>query len=278
MDNPILESSETSRGHWPLAPADLSLAADEIHVWTASIDIASPGLAELESTLVEEERARAARFRFDLHRNRFIAGRGFLRTILGRYLAIAPAELEFSYGPNGKPSLSPAYVAAPLPFNLAHSEGLALLAITRLGQIGADVELVKRIDDAQELVSRFFSARENALFQKLSTDQQPQAFFNLWTRKEAWLKATGEGIGHSLNRVEVSFLPGEPARLLALPDGHAKGDRWSLISLDPGPPFVAAVATTIQDPKLKCWRWTNPVTSQACAQNGSFEPPQTFRL
>jgi 4'-phosphopantetheinyl transferase len=150
--------------------------------------------------------------------------------------------LEFCYGPQGKPALAGVWSASGWHFNLAHSLDLALLAVTRSGPVGVDVERIRPLRDVDQLVSRFFSPRESAAFQALPAEQKPDAFFRLWTRKEAWLKATGEGIAESLGRVEVSFLPGEPARLLSLPGGPAALSGWRLHDLDPGPGFIAALA------------------------------------
>jgi 4'-phosphopantetheinyl transferase len=120
------------------------------------------------------------------------------------------------------------------------------------------VERVRALDDADELVARFFSPRETAAYRELPSDQRPIAFFNLWTRKEAWLKATGEGIAHSLNQVEVSFLPGEPTRLLRLPRASDALPNWNLHDLSPAPGFAAAVANTGTHTRLNCWRWSEP--------------------
>jgi 4'-phosphopantetheinyl transferase len=227
---------------WPTPPARPVLGAPDVHVWAVDIDPSPEALPALAAILSEEERARATRFRFERHRNRFIAGRGVLRSILGAYLDCPLAQLHFEYGANGKPALSGRFAASGLFFNFAHSEDLALIAVTRLGPIGVDVEQVRPIADADKLVERFFSPRENILFRTLPDDQKNAAFFNLWTRKEAWLKATGEGIAHSLNRVEVTFLPGEPVRLLALPEGSESGARWQIRELQPARSFVGAIA------------------------------------
>jgi 4'-phosphopantetheinyl transferase len=227
---------------WPIPPAQPALAASDVHVWAAHLDIQPETLAHLASILHEEERARSARFRFERHRNRFIAARGILRSLLSTYLDCAPDALQFAYGPNGKPTLLGRFAQSSLFFNLAHSENLALIAVTRLAPVGVDVEQIRPVDDAGKLVERFFSPRENALFQQLSSDLKNIAFFNLWTRKEALLKATGEGIAHSLNRVEVTFLPGEPPQLLALPEKPGFNGDWVLRDLTPAPGFVGAVA------------------------------------
>ena len=222
------------------------LAAGEVHVWSLPLDINLSSFASVTVFLSPDERKRAERFRFDVHRNRFIVGRGLMRVILGRYCDAPPGSLRFNYGPNGKPGLTPGDEArrtgGALHFNLAHSEGLAVLAVTQTGPVGVDVEQVRRLPEYKELVSHFFSAREAAGFLRLEREQQPAAFFNLWTRKEALLKATGEGIGHSLNRVEVSFLPGEPARVLSLPNESWAGREWSLVDLAISPAYAAALA------------------------------------
>ena len=212
-------------------------------------------MKKLGATLSKPEKERAEKFRFDKHRNRFIAGRGLMRAAIGRYLQIQPDKLDFACSERGKPELSPAFAGAGLHFNLAHSEDLALLAVTRIGAVGVDVERVRRIKDADELVARFFSRRESALFRKLADAEKPAAFFNLWTRKEALLKATGEGIGASLSAVEVSFLPGEPARLLAIAGDVRSAAGWSVPELAPAKGYIGAVAIQAAGIRLPCWKW-----------------------
>jgi 4'-phosphopantetheinyl transferase len=183
--------------------------------------------------------------------------------------------LQFAYGPHGKPALAGGQPAEADPqFNLAHSENLALLAFAHTGAVGVDVEQVRPMPDADQLVARFFSPREQFAFKQLPDEQKPAAFFNLWTRKEAWLKATGDGIGHLLSQVEVSFLPGEPARLLSVPPSRPGAEpdvarsagpdpireapnwpKWSLYHLTPAPGFTAALALAQPASVVHCWRW-----------------------
>jgi 4'-phosphopantetheinyl transferase len=175
-----------------------------------------------------------------------------LRAILGKYGDVPPERLRFSYGPNGKPELIAPGEAArrtggALHFNLAHSEEVGVLAVTQTGPVGVDVEQVRRLPEFKELVGQFFSVREAAEFSRLPWEQQPTAFFNLWTRKEAMLKAMGEGIAHSLDRVEVSFLPGEPARVLSIPAGQWAGCEWSLVELAISPAYTAALALPVRN-------------------------------
>jgi 4'-phosphopantetheinyl transferase len=227
---------------WPLPPHNLSLGAVDVHVWAACLDAPVGIISRCASLLPPDEKERAARFRFDKHRNRFIVGRAILRSVLGQHLNCPPEQLRFVHGSHGKPALASELGSGGLHFNLAHSEDIALLAVSRVGPIGVDVEQVRPMTDADELVERFFSARENALFQELAENQKSTAFFNLWTRKEAWLKAIGEGIAHSLNRVEVTFLPDEPARLLALPNESGSNSDWALRELAPARGVVGAIA------------------------------------
>jgi 4'-phosphopantetheinyl transferase len=250
---------------WPAAPVELRLAVHEVHIWASSLKVSSDVLTDHTATLSPLEKERAGKFRFDLHRNRFIAGRGLLRTILGRYLQTSPSKVGFAYSPESKPALDPKFDGAGLHFNLADTEDLMLLAVTRIGPVGIDVESVQPIKEMGDLVAVFFSQRENELFQKLPPSSQPTAFFNLWTRKEALLKATGEGITRSLNLVEVSFLPDEPTRVLAISGDSEKGALWSLHALSPAPGFVGAVAIQARNTSLRCWN-SNDVCRLAIRQ------------
>ncbi len=223
----------------------------QVHVWAIPLDVPETTLRPLARLLSPDEVHRASRFRLEQHRKRFAAGRGALRRILGACLEVSAETLKFSYGPNGKPAVASPPGAGGLEFNLSHSEDLALLAVTRGPSVGVDLERVRLLPDADDLVQRFFSRREAAVFQRLPPRERPAAFFNLWTRKEAFLKATGEGIAQSLHLVEVSFLPGEPAALRHLPRNLGMTEAWSLSDLSPGPGFVAALAIHSRTPRIR---------------------------
>lgn len=240
---------------WPSSSTAPPLASGEVHVWAVSLDITSGALKILAATLSPDEKERAGKFKFEKHRNRFIAGRGVLRRILGEYVQAKSETLRFSCSANGKPALADEFASGGIHFNLAHSEDLALVAVTRIGVIGVDVECIRTIKEMDRLVVRFFSERETELFGKVRPDEKPAAFFNLWTRKEALLKATGEGITRSLSLVEVGFLPGERARVLAIAGDASKAAQWTLRELTPGPGFVGAVAVKAQDVNVQCGRW-----------------------
>lgn len=208
-----------------------------------------------KAILSPNEQERADRFRFDRHRNRFIAARAQLRQVLGAYLQTNPAALTFSAGPNDKPLLGGSFKESGLHFNLTHSEDVALVAVTRIGEVGIDVERIRPIKDVTELVARFFSIRESELFQKLPAEVKPTAFFNLWTRKEAMLKATGEGITRSLKQVEVSFLPEDSTRVLLIAGDSEKASHWTLTHLNPRPGFVGALAIQANMIRVCCQGW-----------------------
>jgi 4'-phosphopantetheinyl transferase len=256
---------------WPSRSDAPPLADNEIHVWATTLSMAAAGLELFSATLTPDEKERAKKSKFEKHRNRYIAGRGALRAILGQYLDARAADLRFDYLTNGKPAFAQDFAGAGIHFNLAHTEDLALIAVTRIGPIGVDVECVRPTKNVDELVARFFSQRENELFQKVPNDQKPVAFFNLWTPKEAMLKATGEGITRSLSLVEVSFLPGEPAKLLAISGDEAAAEEWFLRELSPANEFVGAAVVhkrtsnterrtpNIEEPliNVSSWKWTS---------------------
>lgn len=240
--------------HWSFPTQECDLEPGEVHVWAADLDVPSKDFEQFAESLSTREIERAARFHFERDRKRFVAGRGLMRTLLSRYLQIEPSGIEFRYNAQGKPSVVTAGAGDSLQFNLTHCEDLALLAVTRLAEVGVDIERVRALEDFDDLVRKFFSSRESAAFANLGVEEKPAAFFNLWTRKEAWLKATGEGIAHSLHLVEVAFLPGESARLVNLPRQLAGGTRWTLHELDPAENFTAALAINGAPESLKCWR------------------------
>ena len=145
-------------------------------------------------SLSTDERGRARRLRFERDRARFVLGRGMLRMILSRYTGVPAEELVFAYGANGKPNLSSISSGDILQFNVAHSDSLALYAVAREYEVGIDVERIHTTDDADEIAARFFSERENIWWRSLPEHRRGEAFFNLWTRKEACLKASGDGL------------------------------------------------------------------------------------
>lgn len=239
--------------NWPPSPAELHLEPTVVHVWAAPLDLTLEQIARLATVLSTDELERADKFRFPHLRSRYIAARGSLRGLLGRYLQFDPAALEFSYSSRGKPTLK-GHGTELLHFNLAHSHELALICITRAAPVGVDVERIRPMHDADRIAERFFSAREAEAFRNVPVAEQDAAFFSLWTRKEAWLKATGEGISESLSKFEVTFLPGDEPRVLAIDGDSAAGGAWSLCALNPARGFVGALAMQCREVQLQCWR------------------------
>ncbi len=238
---------------WSAPPHSLPLRPEEVHVWRAPLEMDPASLGRLQETLVPDERARAAQFHSPKDRRHFIAARGALRDILARYLHREPASLQFRYGAAGKPALVADSGSHELRFNLSHSGELALYALTRIREIGIDVERI-RADVARERVAeRFFSAQEVSALRGLPEHLQPEAFFSCWTRKEAYIKARGDGLRIPLDSFDVSLIPGTPAAFL-----RGAESQWSLQALRPAPDYVAAVAAAGRDWLVRLWEWPGP--------------------
>jgi Phosphopantetheinyl transferase len=238
---------------WGLAPKTPVLSSDEVHVWCAELDQTASRVHNLQQTLDGNERARAERFYFKRDRNHFIVAHGFLRVILSRYLNIEPDDLRFCYSPYGKPMLAEKFDRDRLCFNLSHSHGLVLYAVTRGREIGIDIERIRPDLACDRIAEAFFSPREVAALRIVPTSRQLEAFFNCWTRKEAYIKARGEGLSFPLDRFDVSLAPGEPATLLNTIGDPRETSRWSLRELDLALGYVAALAVEGHDWQLKCW-------------------------
>jgi 4'-phosphopantetheinyl transferase len=237
------------------------LGNDEVHVWRAALDHDPSQVNSLLCTLSEDERARAERFYFEIDRERFIVARGALREILGVYLKRAAKSLSFSYGPHGKPALAQDAGGDAIHFNMSHSHGVALYAVTRGREIGIDLEFIRESLEVDQLATRFFSQREIATLQGLPVNLRKHAFFLCWTRKEAYIKARGEGLSLPLDQFDVSLIPGEPAALLSTQPDSDEAVRWSLQELTLASSYVAALAVEGRDWSLSCWEWPGPLRS-----------------
>jgi 4'-phosphopantetheinyl transferase len=216
-----------------------TLADEEIHVWHACVDDLGPQLAALEALLNKEERARAERFHFPRDRHQFSAARGMLRSLLAVYTGMSAAQVPIEYSPSGKPSL-PEFLANDLHFNLAHSHLRIVAAFARGRRVGIDVEWMRELRDAGGIVERYFSLDEVAAYRMLPPQARSRGFFNGWTRKEAFVKALGDGLGHSLAAFTVSLTPGEPAQLLAVPPDQAAA-AWTLCDVTIDPAYACAL-------------------------------------
>jgi 4'-phosphopantetheinyl transferase len=245
-----IASSPAIDSFWQ-SPGDLSLEINEAHLWLTPLDVNDVG--ELEQVISYDERARAARFRFDLHRKQFIAARGFLRIILGKYLRTNPQHIRFEYGEFGKPSIAG---ESAIKFNVSHSGSLAFYAVTRSREIGVDIEQIKPSFADDGMVSFCLTAQEKAHLQTLPKNKRELFFFECWTRKEAFLKACGNGLSTPVNQIETLSYSGVPLNSLEVGFGYQTAC-WSLQSIPFIPGYAAAIAIQGSSPRLKFWSQTN---------------------
>ena len=241
---------------WPPPVSDLVLRQNEVHVWRIALDQPMSLLQIPRQTLAADELSRAKRYHFQRDRDHFIIGRGALRAILGRYLTTPPEQICFQYSQYGKPNLVTARNQTSINFNLSHSGNLALLACSQDREVGVDLEQLRPMPDAPNIAKRFFSKNENETFLKVPPDKRVEAFFNCWTRKEAYIKAIGEGLSHPLDTFDVSLKPGEAPKLLAVRDNPAEIERWRLLAFKPAPGYVGALISEGQDWQPKFWQWS----------------------
>jgi 4'-phosphopantetheinyl transferase len=210
-----------------------------VHIYAVHLDAPEAVAAQFYALLAHDERERAARFRFDRLRYSYTVTRGALRILLGRYLGADPAGIGFLYGSKGKPRLDP---PAPIEFNVSHSGTLAVYAFTKVRELGVDVEQIRPLADMQGVAARFFCAEESAELMALPSASRTQAFFLCWTRKEAYLKAIGDGLSVPLDGFRVTLRPGEPASMVHLAQDAAAAAAWTLHDLSLAPEYAAALA------------------------------------
>ena len=215
--------------NWQSARQPRPLRAGEEHLWRARLETT----AELRQTLSAAEWIRAGKYHFDRDRERFIATRGLLRSILGSYLGEDPHELRFRSGPQGKPELDE--VSSSLRFNLSHSEDLMLLAVAHAREIGVDLESIRADVPFETLADHYFDPEDAWDLRLLPSAQRAWKFYDVWTCTEARLKAHGVGLAHGFQVVEP--------------------DRWSLLKLTPAAGYAAALAVEGGDFQLDCWSW-----------------------
>lgn len=202
---------------WNRPPKTPALSKEDVHIWR--IDLGD-----------EPAKHRAI-------------SRSGLRAILGRYLNCNPADIRFEYGAKGKPALAGEHGVEAIHFNLSHSGSICLYAFTRAGRIGIDIEWMgRRMTDMWAVAKRFFSPAEYAAIAALPPEQKSRGFFNCWTRKEAFIKARGDGLSMPLDRFVVTLAPGEPARLVRVEDDPPEIERWTLKELEPAEGYAGAVA------------------------------------
>jgi 4'-phosphopantetheinyl transferase len=228
------------------------LQENEIHLWRASLDCEAMVLRGLEAILAPEEKSRAAKFVFAGDRDHFIAARGILRELLGAYLHQVPAKVDIAYGAQGKPTLGGSSSDGALHFNLSHSHGMAVYAFSLGREVGIDLEAIRADFASHDIAKRFFSPEEVAELQSLPPELRPEGFFLCWTRKEAYIKARGEGLQIPLDSFRVSLTPSAPESLTS-----ADSAGWSLRAFEPNEGYAGAVVGEGVGWKLRYWQW-NP--------------------
>lgn len=229
---------------WSVPPSQPRLEEGEVHVWQVDLERPAADVARLEGMLPDREVRRAARQPFEARRRDLVVSGAALRAILAAYLDSDPRAARFLVDPGGKPRIDPGWSPAALAFNLTHSRGRALVAVTRGREVGVDIERLRRDLPMERLAARFFSPREIAALRSAPAEVMPAAFFACWTRKEAYVKARGTGLfgGVPLQSFAVSVEPGSGPVTLRIPGHDREAARWALESLDAGPGFAAAVA------------------------------------
>jgi len=210
-----------------------------VEIGICRLHIAAEVVAHYAPVLSPDELERAHRFAFQHLRNEYILGRGLTRWMLGTRIGVPPQSLRFYYSSRGKPYLQS---RNEWHFNVSHSKSLFVCAMTTAGEVGVDIEQVRPIEDALGIARQFFCESENRRLQKLPAEYQETGFFECWTRKEAFLKATGEGLTRELDSFGVTFGPGETPRLERIDDPADDPSRWSLKVFAPAENYVGAVA------------------------------------
>lgn len=223
---------------WERSPSRPILKFGQAHVWRVDLSEMLPQVGSLLPLLTQEERQRGERLVSTRLRQRFFISHAILRLILSTYLEESPEEIQFKKATHGKPSLD----GYPLQFNMTHSEDVALYVITSNTEVGIDVEYLKRMHDMDALVKRFFSKRENKEYQSFIGVERRLAFYRAWTRKEAYLKATGQGLSYPLDHFDVSLAADGMRCLLRINDSDEEASAWTVFSFEPFQDYLASIA------------------------------------
>ncbi|MCI0625349.1 MAG: 4'-phosphopantetheinyl transferase superfamily protein [Acidobacteria bacterium] len=242
----------------PILSEATHIGYEEIHVWPAALVAGNSSIERWEESLSQDERQRAERFRFVGDRTEFVIARGILRFLIGSYLQIEPAEVQFAYTSFGKPRLHPCLGQEALRFNLSHSHRRAVYGFAYERELGIDLEYIPPDWTDFQIADQFFSQRESEQLRSLSGTAQKEAFFRCWTRKEAYIKARGEGLSLGLDQFDVSLLPAEPAALLNVRTQPREVDRWCMKEVTVGPNYAAALIAEGHDWNMKQFRILKP--------------------
>jgi len=243
----------TDELQWQQSVPGEMIYSNEVHIWREFLDLTTLQSNQLRGILSDDELLRAGKFRFERDQKRYIAARGILRMILGRYMGENPQKIHFEYLPNGKPVLSTKPGCDTLRFNMSHSGEMALYAVARGRNIGVDIERIRDDVAVEQIADKFFSHDEISTLGKSHNKKRNEVFFRYWTRKEAFLKATGEGISFPMEQFDVSSISGMGLSPIIIPGDKTESPRWYVQDLFPGAGYAAAIAGERDDWDLSYW-------------------------
>ena len=238
---------------WKIPPKSLSIETGQVHVWRICLNVQDQNPNKFSHILSEDEANKAEKFHFDADRIRYTVMRVTLRIILGNYLKVAPGNLEIAHSHHGKPYLTNTIKNTDLQFNISHASNLGLIAVAIDRHIGVDLEMVQKESSIESIARRFFTPGEAELLLSLPALLQPEAFFTCWTRKEAFVKAQGEGLSIPLDQLEVSFYPNDTPKLLRVGNDPGESSQWSMFHLEPGEGYVGALVVEGKDLEVMGW-------------------------
>lgn len=254
---------------WTYSTCHPRISRAAVHLWRTRLDQPESVVRDLGNFLSREELRRADRYLSDFSRQCFMVGRGWLRTMLGRYLGLDPRAFDFCYGPYGKPELAEiskihnrqSNLTGSLRFNLSHSQNIAVLAVAIDRYVGIDVEQIRSVVEMDGIVTQLLSSAERSEFDQLPVSQRKSAFFRCWTQKEAYLKALGDGLTVPLQNIEVSIGTEAPPKLRRVLGRPKEASRWILKDVQPSPGYLGALAVEGCDWQLHCFNCPNHMPS-----------------
>ena len=239
---------------WSVYSNNIQLEYNIVHIWYANLNIEESLELYFYNILSSDEKQKANRFRFPKDRTHYIAGRGILRELLGKILSKNPNIIQFMYSKYDKPFLKD---NSDLQFNISHSNGIGLFGFVKEYLIGVDIEYAKRPIEVEQIASRFFSKNEAKRLLDLPGNQQLEGFYNCWTRKEAIIKAIGQGLSFPLDQFEVSLKLNEEAKLLATYWDRNEVENWQMKSFSPIHDYKGALAVRGKINTIKYWKWSH---------------------
>lgn len=235
----------------------MNLTKQQIHLWYISLNT-TESLNSLFSILSIDEQQKANDFYSNKHRTSYILRKSALRQILSQYCMTNPNAINFKYTYYQKPyfKINP----FNLQFNMSHSYNMAILAITKKHSIGIDLECIQPMENVIDIANQFFSPQEYSKFVLVPSSQKIKTFYTIWTRKEAFVKAIGEGLYYPLNAFEVTFLPTEPIKILKINNSTAEAAKWSLNSSTfnyANNQYISAIITKSYSKKIVSFHYPN---------------------